>query len=244
MTRAVGPDAIQQLAAEIAQMPADWHGAGSLSPQVLDAIARVAAGRRIAHSLETGTGRSTLLLSHCSDHHVVFAQDDRGHGDSLVRVQASPLLRGEAVTFIVGPTQRTLPAFAFTDPLDLVLLDGPHGYPFPDLEYYFVYPHLAPGAILIVDDIHIPTVHNMFSVLREDEMFELREVVQTTAFFTRTSAPVFDPLADGWWLQKFNKRRFPMRDDLIPVTLRDRVKRIVPAPARQLAVRLRALRQR
>lgn len=236
--------ALQEIVNQVSQLPSDWHGAGSLSSDVLAAIARHASGRRIRRSVETGTGKSTLVLSHCSQAHMVFAQDDRGHGDSLMRVQGSPLLRRDAVTFVVGPTQRTLPAQVFDQPIDLAMLDGPHGYPFPELEYYHVYQHLAEGAVLIVDDIHIPTVFNLFAILREDEMYRLAEVVQTTAFFIRTAAPRFDPLADGWWLQPYNKRRFPVRDDMIPYTTRDRVKRMVPEPAKELVRRLRAMQSR
>lgn len=242
MKDVVASTPLDEMVAEVSRLPADWHGAGSLSGEVLAAIARHASGRRIRHSVETGTGKSTLVLSHCSDDHTVFAQDDRGHGDSLQRVQGSPLLRRESVTFVVGPTQRTLPPFAFRHPLDLAMLDGPHGYPFPELEYYFIYQHLAEGAILIVDDINIPTVYNMFCVLREDEMYRLDEVVHTTAFFVRTGAPLFDPIADGWWLQKYNKRT--IRDDMIPFSVLDRLKRVVPGPAKAFARRLRALRSR
>jgi hypothetical protein len=31
-----------------------------------------------------------------------------------------------------------------------------------------------------------------------------------TAIFRRTGAPLFDPHADGWWLQSYNKKRFPI----------------------------------
>ena len=34
-----------------------------------------------------------------------------------------------------------------------VLIDGPHGYPFPEIEYFYFYPRLKPGALLVVDDI-------------------------------------------------------------------------------------------
>src|SRR4029078_1508493 len=124
--------------------------------------------------------------SHLSSSHHVFAVDD---GSSISQVRQSPLFRSENVTFIEGPTQITLPQHRFTEKLQLVLIDGPHGYPFPDLEYYFLYPHLETGALLILDDIHIPTIPNLFQFLRRDAMFELDEVVQTTAFLTRTSAP-------------------------------------------------------
>lgn len=35
-----------------------------------------------------------------------------------------------------GPTQAPLPGHAFTHRLQLALIDGPHGCPFPNLEYY------------------------------------------------------------------------------------------------------------
>jgi hypothetical protein len=244
MKDVVVPTPLDELVAEVSRLPADWHGAGSLSREVLAAIARHASMRRIRHSVETGTGKSTLVLSHCSEAHTIFAQDDRGHGDSLMRVQGSALLRRQSVTFVVGPTQRSLPPFVFDHPLDLAMLDGPHGYPFPELEYYFIYQHLAEGALLIVDDIHIPSVYHMFCVLRDDEMYRLEEVVHTTAFFVRTSAPLFNPEADGWWLQQYNKRRFPVRDDMIPVSGIDHVKRFVPEPVKAVVRRLRAARSR
>jgi hypothetical protein len=47
----------------------------------------------------------------------------------------SPLFRPEAVTYIEGPTQKTLPRHTFANEVQIALIDGPHGYPFPDLEY-------------------------------------------------------------------------------------------------------------
>jgi len=112
------------------------------------------------------------------------------------------------VVFVVGPTQRTLPAWRNDKPLEIVLIDGPHAYPFPDLEYYYFYRLLARDALLIVDDIHIPTIGHLYDFLKEDDMFRVVEVVGTTAFFRRTSAALFDPEGDGWWLQKYNTKRF------------------------------------
>jgi len=50
----------------------------------------------------------------------------------------------------------------------------------------------------------------MWRVLLEDSMYEGLAVIDTTAFMRRTSAPVFDPLHDGWEHQVFNARRFPV----------------------------------
>jgi hypothetical protein len=214
-----GPTNCEDILREIIALPEGWHTAGCCGSAPLRAIALEAQGRRIVHSAETGVGKSTLLLSHLSRHHTAFALDDPGGDNSLAKVRASPLLKREAVDFVTGPTQQTLPHHTFADRLQLVLIDGPHGYPFPELEYYFFYPHLDEDALLIIDDIHIPTVFRLFSFLREEEMFDFLGVASTTAFFRRNSTPLFNPLSDGWWLQSYNKRRFPMRKfgrDFVP----------------------------
>lgn len=220
----------------VAALPADWPLAGSLAPPVLDRIAAHAGRGRLRHSAETGTGKSTLLLSHLSDDHVVFTVDDAGRGDSLAAVRASPLLRAAAVTFVVGPSQRTLPPHVFGAPLDLVLIDGAHAFPFAQLDYCFLYPHLAPGALLVIDDVHVRAVNDLFRFLRSDAMFELREVVHTTAFFRRTDAPVFDPLGDGWWLQRYNERLLP---PLAGLSLVETLKGLFPPRLRAAMRRLR-----
>jgi Methyltransferase domain len=190
--------------AEVVRIAPSLHAAGTFSAGALEAIVRHATARPVQHSVETGSGASTLLFSHLSEDHTVFAVD-AGTG-SIRSIETSPLLRREAVTFVEGPTQVTLPRHTFPHRLQLVLLDGPHGYPFPDLEYYYVYPHLDPGALLIVDDIQIPTITNLFDFVSADHMFDLQEVVGTTAFFRRTDAPTFPPTEDGWWTQGYNKR--------------------------------------
>jgi hypothetical protein len=83
------------------------------------------------------------------------------------------------------------------------------------MEYWKLYPHLETGGLLIVDDIHIPTIRQLFDFLREDPMFTLLETVGKTAFFERTTAATFSPVQDGWWLQDYNTRRFPVQYDNI-----------------------------
>jgi hypothetical protein len=206
---------IEKVLAGIEKLPSDWHKCGCVFPPFLRAVVRHTSGMKIEHSMETGSGKSTLLFSHLSPDHKVFALNLYGEMDthSVSAVKESELFNAATVEFIEGPTQRTLPRYEFKHKLQLALIDGPHGYPFPDIEYYYIYPQLDAGALLILDDIHIPTIRNLFNFLKEDEMFELLEVVETTAFFRRTAAPLFDPYLDGWWLQAYNKKRFPVGDD-------------------------------
>jgi hypothetical protein len=224
------PVSIDQVLRQVLELRATLHGAGSLSAGALEAVARHASTRRIRHSAETGCGATTLLLSHLSENHTVFALDI---GDSLSSVRRSALLRPEVVTFVEGPSQRTLPRHHFSDKLQLALIDGPHAYPFPDLEYYYLYPHLDRGALLILDDIQIRGIHHLFDFLRSDAMFRLDEVVRSTAFFTRTDAPTFDPMGDGWPQQGYNARTLTRYD------WRSKVKGALPT---SVARRLEAFR--
>ncbi|MBL8232126.1 MAG: class I SAM-dependent methyltransferase [Bryobacterales bacterium] len=223
---------------KILEIRGSLHGAGTVSADVLKGIVRHTRDRRIQFSVETGCGATTLLLSHLSENHTVFAVDYAG---SIRNVRQSSLLRKDVVRFVEGPSQLHLPRHAFEQKVQLALIDGPHAYPFPDLEYYYLYPHLDTGAILILDDIHIPTIHNLFRFLRSDDMFQLDEVISSTAFFTRTSSPVFDPAGDNWCSQKHNQRwlfRYQWRSALgsmLPPAIRTSLRKLMRREDRSAA---------
>ncbi|MEJ0015482.1 MAG: class I SAM-dependent methyltransferase [Acetobacteraceae bacterium] len=184
------------------------HRAGAFPTEVLRAIERLLPATAAA-SAETGCGKSTILFSNISDSHTVFCLDDREYTDtSSVRFYSEcPLTKLERIHTVFGATQKTLPLYEHPRMYDVVLIDGPHGWPFPEMEYYSFYPHIAPGGILIVDDCHIPTIGRMADVLADDAMWKLEGFVSCTAIFRRTDAPLFDPTGDGWWEQRYNRRR-------------------------------------
>ena len=192
----------------IQSLPKNWNPSGGLHIATIDRIFQCAQGAQV--TAETGCGKSTLALSHASRQHIIFTceagpgEDPQTHSLNVVRKSA--LLNAAACRFVIGRTQQTLPAFNFNAAFDLVLLDGPHGYPFPDLEYYYFYPHIKPGGWLVIDDVHIPTVARMVDVLKGDAMFSFEYAVRTTAFLRRTSAPTLPPLGDHWWEQNYNRR--------------------------------------
>jgi hypothetical protein len=187
----------------ILSLPSDWHDAGTCSRAVYEKIIDYCGDGKLLHSAETGAGVSTLLFSHLSEHHTVFARLS-GPDNSASNVMESALLRPQSVEWVDGPTQYTLPQHAFDHKLQAVLIDGPHAYPYPDLEYYYFYQNLDTGSLLIIDDIQIPTIRQLSEFLKADDMFDLLEVVDNSAFFRRTDAPMFNPAADRWWEQKFN----------------------------------------
>lgn len=182
-----------------------WHDAGNLNPMVLRAMVKHAARVGAQETAETGCGLSTVVLSAIAGCHTCFTV---AAGNSLELVQSVPHLRHDRVNFVIGPSQLTLPRHSFARPLDFVLIDGPHGFPFAQMEYFCFYQRIRKGGVLVVDDIHIPTIRQMYDVLRDDKMWTHVEDVLTTAFFLRTDAPLFDPHGDGWERQQFNQRHF------------------------------------
>ena len=198
----------------IEEVPTTFHSHGSLHPDVLWHIMREHKRVDARISVETGCGLSTLVLSHLSDRHTVFVSPQ---GDSLQNTQSNPYLRSSTTSFVIGPSQIMVPKWQFSEPLDFVLLDGPHAYPFPDLEYYYIYPYIRKGGMLVIDDIHIPSIHGIYEFLRDDEMWEHCGDVLTTSFFRRTDKPVFDPLGGDWVSQRFNRRRFASQESLEPL---------------------------
>jgi Methyltransferase domain len=164
---------------------------------------------------ETGCGASTVLFAHYADEHHVYALDDREiPNSSVIYAKSFPSFENEKVKWHFGPTQRTLLENQPAGRFHMVLLDGSHGYPWPEVEYSLFYRLLPENGILIIDDIHIPSIRNMFAFLAEDDMFYLDQVVHTTAFFRRSDVPLVLPDGDNWYTQRYNVQQFPVLNPL------------------------------
>lgn len=114
-----------------------------------------------------------------------------------------------------GETKDTLPRYRFENELDLTLLDGPHAYPLPQIEFAYLFPWIRQGGWLVVDDIQIPSVFELFGFLRKESSVVLEEVVVRTAFFRRVGTLAHSP--DDWALQGINRHtvmRYAWRDRL------------------------------
>jgi len=217
---------------KIIELPADWHLAGTVSRKILHGIKQYALDiGPIENTVETGSGKTTLLFSHLSKNHLVFALE--GENRSITAAKRSNLLKPETVTFVEGPTQKTLPHYDFTQLFDIVLIDGPHCYPFPDLEYYYLYPKIKTGGLLLLDDIQIPSIKRMFDIIKSDHMFELIDIRDYMAFFRRSDARTIDPFGDGWGYQGYNnsyykemqqaEKKVRMLEKVIPRSVRERI---------------------
>ncbi len=53
------------------------------------------------------------------------------------------------------------------------------------IEYACLFPHVKAGGWLIIDDLQIPSVHELFRFLLREPGIELEEVVARTTFFRK-----------------------------------------------------------
>jgi hypothetical protein len=157
------------------------------------------------------------MLSHASHRHTAFAIE--GTDRTLTELRKHNDLRTESAFFVEGETKDTLPGYQFEGEMDLVLLDGPHAYPLPQIEFAYLFPWIRRGGWLVLDDIQIPSVYELFHFLEKESSVVLEEVAVRTAFFRRESAAEDGP--DGWALQGMN------RHTILRYSWRDRLRRLL-----------------
>ena len=87
-------------------------------------------------TLETGAGSSTLAFAAGGAEHVAITPD--GGEEARIRAKARALgIDDSKVSFRIGPSHELLPALE-ERPLDLCLVDGAHGFPYPILDWWYL----------------------------------------------------------------------------------------------------------
>jgi predicted O-methyltransferase YrrM len=149
-------------------------------------------------TLETGLGVSTALFATIGTDHtcVTFLQDEV---DRLLAWCSTHQVDGHRVVFRVGDSAAVLPALQLDD-LDLVLIDGGHGFPLPVLDWYHGASALRQGGLLVVDDLPLPAVGMLAQFLDLDPRWVLVDRTHKWAAYHRD---VVAPLAEDWWQQPF-----------------------------------------
>ena len=108
-----------------------------------------------SRTLETGAGLSTILFAIKSTNHtcIVPSQEEITRIICYCRERRISLRK---TNFLIDRSENVLPRLP-EDKLDLVLIDGCHGFPIPAIDWFYTAPKLRIGGILIVDDTHIWT---------------------------------------------------------------------------------------
>ena len=139
-------------------------------------------------TLETGSGASTLVFASAGAEHEAVTPET----NEEVRFRTEAERRGvdaSRVAFRIGLSHEVLPQLE-PRPLDLVLVDGAHGFPYPILDWWYVAQRVKVGGRVLLDDAYMPPVRALLDALRADP----RWAVEDAASF-RTA--VVKKLADG-----------------------------------------------
>ena len=114
-------------------------------------------------TLETGSGSSTLVFAAAGAEHEAVTPD----AEEEARIRRECELRGidsSSVRFRIGPSHEVLPRWE-PRALDLVLLDGAHGFPYPVLDWWAMANALHPNAIVSIHGDGGPPTGRGFHVL-------------------------------------------------------------------------------
>jgi Methyltransferase domain len=126
-------------------------------------------------TLETGAGASTIVFAARGAEHVAVTPEP----EEEVRIRRACRERGiddSRLTFDIGRSQDVLPALPTRD-LDLVLVDGAHGFPYPVLDWWHLAPHLKEGGRMLLDDAYLPGVAAVVDFVRSSDAWELEPPV-------------------------------------------------------------------
>src|SRR5437763_8263315 len=122
-------------------------------------------------TLETGSGSSTIVFAAAGASHEAVTPD----AAEEARVRGECEQRGidsSSVRFRIGPSHEVLPRLE-PRPLDLVLVDGAHGFPYPILDWWYVAPRVRVGGVVLLDDAYMPPVAALVDALRAQPAWEV-----------------------------------------------------------------------
>ena len=162
-------------------------------------------------TLETGCGVSTVVFALAGARHICITPAEH----EIQRIRDYCLVENisvNEVAFYADSSEKVLPGLE-CEPLDLVLIDGRHGFPAPFIDFYYTAAKLKIDGLLVVDDTWLWTGEVLKKILLSEPEWQLE-----ADFAPRTA--VFRKLAEGsqakeWTQQEFivNHSAFKLNED-------------------------------
>jgi predicted O-methyltransferase YrrM len=174
-------------------------------------------------TLETGSGISTLLFAMKGSEHFAITPN-ANEAEAIAHYASAHGIDVSKVRFVAEASERALPSLD-TPPLDLVLVDGKHAFPWPILDWFFTAERLKVGGVVILDDTQLWAVQVLVKFLAADAG-AWRPVNRTrkAAAFEKTAESVHNV---AWYMQPFAD------------SMRQRVMRAMPSALLKIARRVR-----
>jgi hypothetical protein len=131
-------------------------------------------------TLETGVGLSTVIFAMRGTEHIAITpqQEEVDRIKDFCRFHS---ISTDRLRFFVGFSEDLLPTLDLPQ-LDLVLIDGGHGFPVPYIDWRYTAGHLNVGGKMIIDDCQLDTGAVLRDFLRAEAAW-----AEEQNFFGRTS---------------------------------------------------------
>jgi hypothetical protein len=145
-------------------------------------------------TLETGAGASTMMFASRGAVHEAVTPS----ADEAERITKECERRGistEDLTFRIGSSADVLRDWE-PRPLDFVLIDGGHAFPYPTLDWWYVQQHVKVGGLVLLDDAYMPPVAAVVDHLRNSQAWKLEAAA---SFRTAVARKLADEIPDGEW---------------------------------------------
>jgi len=156
------------------RMPPSLHGDSEFWGLAWEALAWLEQNvEQGMTTLETGAGASTIVFAARGATHAAITPSGE-EADRIRRACAERGIDDTRVTFHIGPSQDVLPSLELP-PLDVVLVDGAHGFPYPILDWWHLAPRLRIGGRMLLDDAYLPAVAGIVDYARTSAAWELEE---------------------------------------------------------------------
>jgi predicted O-methyltransferase YrrM len=146
-------------------------------------------------TLETGAGASTIVFAARGAVHEAVTPS----ADEAERITRECERRGiptERLRFRIGSSADVLREWE-PRPLDLVLIDGAHAFPYPTLDWWYLAPHLKIGGLMLLDDAYMPPVAAVVDHLRNSRAWQLEA---PASFRTAVARKLAEEVPDGEWM--------------------------------------------
>ena len=160
-------------------------------------------------TLETGAGISTVLFAMKGTQHTCIVPD-KAQVERIKEFCRPNQIPTEKIDFRIDGSENVLPQLRPTG-LDLVLIDGCHGFPAPFIDWYYAGSGLKANGILIIDDTQLWTgdVLRQF-LLAEAEWKHECDILSRTAVFRKLKEC---ELLKEWPLQPYTLLHSKQIDD-------------------------------
>jgi predicted O-methyltransferase YrrM len=169
-------------------------------PETLAAVSQSARPGNV--TLEVGVGVSTVVFAAAGARHTAISPDPSEH--ELVREYCRKIgVDDSQLEFVGGLSDDVLPSLLSRErTLDVALVDGAHSFPIPVVDWYYVTRALKVGGKLLLDDIPVPVVAQVFRHMRLEPNWRLDGIFDDrAAAFTLLAEPAAN---DDWLHQPYN----------------------------------------